>query len=209
LSGFGLTPEARFLSYCANSSQFSVNRVLSPEFKAELAGKTFMADDLARMAQTPLSGMVRFQERDLDVYLPNHNLHYTDRMSMAAGVEARVPLLDLELVDRVLKYPYSWRLKGGKTKAILRAAARGIVPDEIIDRPKAGLGAPYRKWLRYDLAELWNDLTSESEVKKRGWFDHSALQQARRDSQEGRQDLYMLQWAALTMELWARQYLDS
>ncbi len=82
------------------------------------------------------------------------------------------------------------------------------MPDEIIDRPKAGFGAPYRKWLRYDLAELWDDLTSEQAVQARGWFDYKALQDARARSQAGKDDLYMLQWAVLTIELWARQFID-
>ncbi|MBZ0169664.1 hypothetical protein MELA_01153 [Candidatus Methylomirabilis lanthanidiphila] len=77
-----------------------------------------------------------------------------------------------------------------------------------IDCLKAGFGAPYRKWLRYDLAELWDDLTSEQAVRARGWFDYKALQSARARSQAGKDDLYMLQWAVLTMELWARQFID-
>ena len=127
---------------------------------------------------------------------------------MAVGVEARVPLLDLKLVNTVARYPDAWLL-GRDTKVLLREAARGIVPDTIIDRPKAGFGAPYRKWLRYDLAELWHDLTSESAVKNRGWFDYAALQDARARSQSGQDDLYMLQWAVLTMELWARRFIDQ
>jgi asparagine synthase (glutamine-hydrolysing) len=81
-------------------------------------------------------------------------------------------------------------------------------PDEI-DRPKAGFGAPYRHWLRHDLADLWEELTSESAVRARGWFDHRALKAIRERSQSGRADLYMLQWAVLTVELWARRFLDE
>lgn len=142
-------------------------------------------------------------------YLPNHNLLYTDKMGMAAGVEVRVPLLDLELVKRVVTYPYEWLLGLGRTKVLFRDAARGIVPDEIIYRPKAGFGAPFRKWLRYDLQEMWNELTSEASLKKRGWFDYRALQGIREKSQAGREDLYMLQWAVLTIELWARKFIDQ
>ena len=92
---------------------------------------------------------------------------------------------------------------------ILRNAARGIVPDDIIDRPKAGFGAPYRKWLRYDLQQLWQDVTSRDSIAARGWFDYEAVQIVRKASQAGKADLYMLQWAIITLELWARQFFDG
>ncbi|HEY2918583.1 MAG TPA: asparagine synthase (glutamine-hydrolyzing) [Candidatus Binatia bacterium] len=202
------TPEQRFLSYCANTPEHEVSRIVSPEFKEALRGHTFLDDCLQHMNVTGLDGLQRLQERDLSIYLPNHNLLYTDKTAMAVGLEARVPLLDVELVNRVVRYPHKWLLAGRKTKVLLRDAARGVVPDEIIDRPKAGFGAPYRKWLRYDLAEMWNELTTEAEVRARGWFDYSALQDIRARSQAGKDDLYMLQWAILTVELWARQFID-
>ena len=198
----------RFLNLCANTPQAEISRIWSPEVRDALHSETFRDDDLRHIAATGLNGLSALQERDLTVYLPNHNLNYTDKMSMAAGVEARVPLLDMELVNTVPRYPYEWLL-GRETKVLLREAARGIVPDAIIDRPKAGFGAPYRKWLRYDLADMWHELSSESAVKSRGWFDYDALQDARNRSQAGQDDLYMLQWAVLTMELWARQFIDG
>lgn len=198
----------RFLNLCANTPQAEISRIWSPAARDALGAETFRDDCQRHIAATGLRGLAAVQERDLAIYLPNHNLNYTDKMSMAVGVEARVPLLDLELVNTVARYPYAWLL-GRKTKVLLRKAARGLVPDSIIDRPKAGFGAPYRKWLRYDLAEMWNDLTSKSAVKARGWFDYKALQDTRARSQSGQDDLYMLQWAVLTMELWARRFIDQ
>jgi len=202
------SPEQRFLGYCSNTPQEEITRILTPAVRAELNGKRLLDDCLRHMEAEGLSGLQRIQERDLGIYLPNHNLLYTDKMSMAVGVEARVPLLDIEVVNRVLTYPHNWHLDRGQTKVLFRDAARGVVPEEIIARPKAGFGAPYRKWLRYDLAEMWNDLTSEAAVRRRGWFDYAALQDARTRSQNGKDDLYMLQWAVLTIELWAQQFID-
>lgn len=198
----------RFLNLCANTPQAEINQIWSPEVQSVLRAETFYDDCQHHIITTGLNGLAAVQERDLAIYLPNHNLNYTDKMSMAVGVEVRVPLLDLELVNTVTRYPHDWLL-GRKTKILLREAARGIVPDSIIDRPKAGFGAPYRKWLRYDLAELWSDLTSETAIKSRGWFDYQAVQDARARSQAGHDDLYMLQWAVLTMELWARRFIDQ
>jgi len=201
--------DERFLAYCASTAEAEITRVLSPEFAAALGGKRFQDACLARMRESGLHGLPRMQERDLIGYLSNHNLLYTDKMSMAVGLETRVPFLDVELLDVALRYPAGWKLAGSTTKVLLREASRGVVPDDIIWRRKAGFGAPYRKWLRYDLAEMWDDLMSETAVKRRGWFDPVALREARQRSQDGKVDLYMLQWAALTLELWARRFLDS
>ena len=200
--------DRRFLAYCTTTRESELRQVLSPELRSEIGEETPTDQCHRRLVRNGLEGLNRFLERDLAVYLPNHNLLYTDKMGMAVGLEARVPLVDLELVSAVTSYPAEWKVDGARTKAILREAARGLVPDEVITRPKAGFGAPYRKWLRYDLAEMWNDLTSEVAVRRRGWFDHEMLHRARRRSQSGETDLYMLQWAVLTAELWARQFLD-
>jgi asparagine synthase (glutamine-hydrolysing) len=201
-------PDERFLTYCAATPEAEITRILSPDFRAALGGRRFKDACLDHLRERRLAGLERQQERDLAVYLPNHNLLYTDKMGMAVGLEARVPFLDVDLVEAAAGYPSAWKLAGSTTKAVLRDAARGVVPDPVIDRPKAGFGAPYRKWLRYDLAEVWDDVLSEPAVRRRGWFDHAALQDARRRSQAGQVDLYMLQWAALTLELWARKFLD-
>ncbi len=130
-------------------------------------------------------------------------------MGMAVGVETRVPLLDLSVVEAAMQYPYNWLVNRASDKLILRRAARGSVPAYIIDRPKAGFGAPYRKWLRYDLEELWEDITSRTSIQSRGWFNYDAIKKIRKFSQTGTVDLYMLQWSIITLELWSRQFLDK
>jgi asparagine synthase (glutamine-hydrolysing) len=209
LTSLDVPPDQRFLAYCAHSPDEAIFAVLSPELKAALGNRAPASACVERMEAAGLTGVDRWLERDLSVYLPNHNLLYTDKTSMASGVEVRVPLIDLEIVDLATRFPPDLKIQGTTTKAVLRAAARGLVSQEILDRPKAGFGAPYRKWLRYDLAEMWNDLTQESVVKKRGWFDVDGVRAIREESQSGRSDLYMLQWAILTIELWARQFLDG
>lgn len=209
LVSFEKNPDLRFMSYCANTPDEAILGILSPEVRREIGDRLPSDECVRHMDRVGLAGVDRWLERDLSVFLPNHNLLYTDKMGMAVGVETRVPLLDLELVNMVTAMPVEWKIRGGTTKAILRDVARGIVPDEVIDRPKAGFGAPYRKWLRYDLAEMWEDLTSEAVVKQRGWFSHEGLKRIRDLSQTGKEDLYMLQWAVLTIELWAKQFIDG
>jgi asparagine synthase (glutamine-hydrolysing) len=149
------------------------------------------------------------RERVLSIYLPNHNLLYTDKTGMAAGVEARVPPIDIKMTERVSRYPTAWLLRSRETTSILRHAASGILPRSLLTRRKAGFIAPFRKWLRYDLADTWNELTSEQSIRSCGWFEYDAVRNIRSRSQAGKEDLYMLQWAIVTIELWARQFIDD
>jgi asparagine synthase (glutamine-hydrolysing) len=189
----------RFLEYSRSNATDLVDRIWHPDLRPAAAATavTDSADWYIAAAQ-----------RDLGVYLPNHNLLYCDKMSMATGVEARVPFLDNDIVDLACRLPAAWKVARGETKVILRDAARTVVPTYIIDRPKAGFGAPYRTWLQRDLAEFWADLTSPQGIARRGWFDGPALEQIRRDSLQGRVDTYMLQWCVLCLELWSREFLD-
>jgi asparagine synthase (glutamine-hydrolysing) len=200
-------PDERFLAYCMSTPPAAVRSILHPDLQIELADDDPANDCRSRMQTGHLVGEDRYFERDLAVYLPNHNLLYMDKMSMACGVETRVPLLDRELVELACGLSPARKIVP-RPKAILRDAARGLVPDAIIDRPKAGFGAPYRQWLRHDLEPLWNDLTNPDAVTRRGWFSVDGLRSIREQSQTGRTDYYMLQWAVLTLELWAREFLD-
>jgi asparagine synthase (glutamine-hydrolysing) len=197
------SPVDQFLAWCAATPLEVVNSAF-----AEQVRDAFVVPDASSVLRTGGNDVDTCLDRDLSVYLPNHNLLYTDKMGMAVGVETRVPLLDMNLVSLATSFPAKWKLRP-TTKGILREAARGIVPDAIIDRPKAGFGAPFRHWLRHELVDLWNDVSCERSVNARGWFDHRALANIRAQSQSGRADFYMLQWAVLTTELWARRFLDE
>ena len=201
-------PVDQFLRYCMASPAHSIAEILSPEVREGVGAVDPVAECRTWIGERGLDGMNRFLDRDLGVYLPNHNLLYTDKMGMAVGLETRVPLIDNELVDLALRLPLASKIKGARTKVALREAARGLILDDIIDRPKAGFGAPFRKWLKHDLEELWNDVMNREAVERRGWFDYEGLSRARRRSLSGAVDLYMLQWAALSSELWAREFLD-
>jgi len=201
--------ERRFMAYCSANSDDHIGQILHPEIRADLQGRSSADKSLEIIRNCPAKNGNRYLYRDFVDYLPNHNLLYMDKMSMAVGVESRVPLLDMALVEQVTSMPFSWKVSGMNTKRILRDAAMGIVPNEIIYRSKAGFGAPYRKWLRYDLQELWEDITSDASVRRRGWFDVQGLRNIRSSSQSGSLDLYMLQWAVMTVELWARTFFDG
>jgi asparagine synthase (glutamine-hydrolysing) len=82
------------------------------------------------------------------LYLQDDILVKLDRASMLHGLEVRSPFLDVEVVDLARRLPSDWKLHGGHTKRLLRRAVAGLVPEEILRRPKKGFGMPVGAWLR-------------------------------------------------------------
>ena len=111
-------PVDQFLNYCMASPVTSIASVLSDDVQSSLGGVDPIGECRDRIHSSSIEGLNRFLDRDLGVYLPNHNLLYTDKMGMAVGLEARVPLIDNELVDFALKLPVTSKIKGAKTRLL-------------------------------------------------------------------------------------------
>jgi asparagine synthase (glutamine-hydrolysing) len=146
---------------------------------------------------------------DQKTFLPELNLTYSDKMSMAVSVEVRVPLLDQELAAFMRPLPARYKIHGMQQKYLFKKAMEGILPDEVIWRGKAGFGAPIRNWLKNDLAPMVDDLLSESSVRNRGFFDPQAIQALVDANATGAGDHAYRLWALLTFELWCRTFIDK
>jgi asparagine synthase (glutamine-hydrolysing) len=145
---------------------------------------------------------------DMKTFLPCLNLAYTDKTSMANSLEVRVPLLDHELVELAGRIPARLKIKGLTRKYILKKAAEAWLPRNIIYRKKAGFSAPLRAWLRRDLHDLVEDLLSESNINKRGYFDYREVRRLIDDNFAGREDNSLKVFQLLTLELWHREFID-
>lgn len=142
-------------------------------------------------------------------FLPDHNLNYTDKMSMAAGVEARVPYLDVDLVNFSTTIPPELKMKGTTTKYLLKKVAEKFLPKEIIYRSKAGFGAPVRKWIVSDMDEMIHERLSPARLNNRGIFNSSAVQQLIKDNKSGKVDGSYTVWSLLAIESWMEQFVDG
>ena len=141
-------------------------------------------------------------------FLCDHNLNYADKMSMAVGVEGRVPLLDVELVELATRIAPSLKQRGATGKWIFKKAMQGVLPEEVIWRPKTGFGAPVRRWLRKELRPLVDELLSEKAVRERGLFDAGTIRTLREDDAAGRVDGSYTLLSLLCIELWCRSFLS-
>jgi asparagine synthase (glutamine-hydrolysing) len=148
------------------------------------------------------------QYMDTKNYLPNDILTKVDRMSMAHSIEARVPLIDHKLVEFAATIPPELKLKGNTTKYILKKAMEGILPNEILYRPKRGFAIPLGRWFRGQLSMYVRDLLLSRKSLERGLFRKSYIERLIEMNDRGR-SLDLQLWTLITFELWCRRFIDE
>jgi asparagine synthase (glutamine-hydrolysing) len=146
---------------------------------------------------------------DLKTFLPCLNLMTTDKTSMAANLEVRVPFLNREMIEMAARMPPRLKLKGLKRKYILKRALESVLPEDVIWRKKAGFGAPIRSWLRGPLRPMIEDLLSEDAIKRRGLFNPREVRRVIEANFSGREDFNLQVFQLLGLELWQKEFVDS
>jgi asparagine synthase (glutamine-hydrolysing) len=141
---------------------------------------------------------------DTRLFLPGLNLAYTDRSSMAASVEVRVPFVDPVVARAAFSFAGGDKIRRRQGKIALKRAAESWLPREIVYRPKASFSAPLRAWVRNDLQEIINDVLVHGELAGSGMIRADALRNLIADEQAGREDRAKQIWQLLTLELWYR-----
>jgi len=144
---------------------------------------------------------------DLKSYLCDDILTKVDRMSMAVSLEARVPYLDLDLVALAFQVPSNLKLRGNRTKAILKEVAARHVPAECVYRPKEGFSIPIKQWLKTSLRPLMEDLLSDARLRRRGLFDPACVGRLKRQHLAGTHNHSHTLWSLMVFEAWADQWL--
>ena len=148
------------------------------------------------------------QYMDIKNYLPNDILTKVDRMSMAHSIEARVPLLDHKFVEFAATIPPELKLQGKTTKYIFKKAMEGILPDEILYRPKRGFAIPLGRWFRGQLSMYVRDLLLSRKSLGRGLFRKEYIERLIELNDRGR-PLDLQLWTLITFELWCRRFIDE
>jgi asparagine synthase (glutamine-hydrolysing) len=210
-SGAALEGDARLIEYFRWSRETDLFKLYTPEMREALGDETAglpMLEFLKKMpaSATPLERMLALEQR---FFLADHNLIYTDKMSMAAGVEVRVPFLDLALVQFARQIPIRFKQRGSEGKWILKKAMEPYLPHDVIYRPKSGFGAPLRRWMKNELRELLGDLLSVDSLKRRGLFEPTAVQDLIVSNDSGKIDASYTLLSLLCIEIWCRKFIDQ
>ena len=145
---------------------------------------------------------------DLKTFLPCLNLITTDKTSMAANLEVRVPFLNREMIELAARMPPRLKLHGLTRKYVLKRALENVLPKDVVWRKKAGFGAPIRSWLRGPLRQMMDDLLSEEAVKRRDLSRPAEVRRVIDANFSGREDFNLQVFQLLGLELWYRQFID-
>ncbi|HEX3905282.1 MAG TPA: asparagine synthase (glutamine-hydrolyzing), partial [Polyangia bacterium] len=142
---------------------------------------------------------------DFSTYMSGSVLTKVDRASMAHGLEVRPPLLDDALVDFAFSLPSRFKLRGRRGKVLLKRAARGQIPDAIIDRPKKGFAIPLAAWLRGPLAGRLEAAIAESPLWDLGLVDRAVFSTWQSEHRERKRDRSKPLWAFYVLDRWLRR----
>ena len=180
-------------------------RFYSDRFRRVAAAGDPLSAYAARIAVPPstreaLTGLLH---ADTTFYLPNDMLVKVDRMSMAHGLEVRVPFLDIELVGLVANLPAAYKLHRGRVrKHILRESLRGSIPDDVLDAPKSGFNVPLEAWMRGRLGDLLLDAAATRRDDLQSLLRLDAVEVMLKEHRQRRGDHAHALFAVLMLALW-------
>lgn len=149
----------------------------------------------------------RLMYLDIKTLLVDGYMEKTDKATMAASLEARIPLLDHRLVELSFRIPSRYKVKGLTTKAILKQAVRSLIPHEVIKRPKHGFAVPTDPWFRGQLKQFAFDVLTDPGAKHTTYFERTYVQRLWQEHNSGRHVWDTHLWLLLNFELWHRRYL--
>ncbi|MBB4634514.1 asparagine synthase (glutamine-hydrolyzing) [Longimicrobium terrae] len=206
-----LDTDRRMASYFWWSGEAVRRELYTPAFAAatrHLDTAAPLVETLARIPgeRDPLNRMLYLEAKH---FLADHNLNYTDKTGMSAGVETRVPLLDRELIDFATRIPPEMKQRGRVGKSIFKKSMEPFLPHDVIYRPKTGFGAPLRGWLHGELRDMRDDTLSAASLSRRGWFEPAAVARLLERDRRGEVDAAYTIFSLMCIELWCRMFVDA
>jgi len=147
---------------------------------------------------------------DFASYLPECLLAKVDIATMSVGLEGRSPFLDHEFLELTAKIPNGLKIKGlNQLKYILKKSLRGLVPDEVMDRPKKGFSVPIQKWFKNDLNQYVKDCLLSDKSLTSHIFNQTYIREMMDNHTVGKENYGHKLWALLTLELWFKEYFNE
>jgi asparagine synthase (glutamine-hydrolysing) len=208
LSTMALGPESWFVWRRTVFPTYLLEAVIAPEV---LAAATALPEDAAvdalRRDEQPL--LARLQRWDQGHYLPDDILVKVDRATMAHSLEARCPILDHRVIELAASQPSSRHGSAHDTKRLFREVIRPWVPADVLTRPKRGFGVPLRRWFQEGLIGWAREILLDPRSQQRGWTRPPQVGAMLEQHAAGQRDHAKRLWALISLELWARRYLDG
>lgn len=158
--------------------------------------------------RTQLDPLNRLMYVDLKTWLVDTYMEKTDKASMAASLEVRLPFLDPHLVELAFQIPGPYKIHRGRTKHVLKEAVRSLIPTEVLRRPKHGFSVPTDPWFRGPLKSFAFEVLLDGRARQRGYLNREVIEKLWREHVEGRHVWNEHLWLLLNLELWQRAYIE-
>jgi asparagine synthase (glutamine-hydrolysing) len=205
----GMTPAARYVTWMSPFPDERRRALLRPDFAAPEEDAATAGIHSAWESSSATDLLDVMLDVDVNTYLPDDLLVKIDIATMAYSVEARSPLLDHAVMELAASLPAGYKLGGGVTKRVLKEAFRGVVPDDILDRPKKGFGVPLRHWFRDELRDLPREMLLDPGAGTREWLEPHEVERLIDEHRDERADHSLRLWTLLQLETWHREVVDA
>lgn len=200
----------RYINYICYFTNEMKSEIYTEEFKKKMTGIDSYDLVASKFSEAKTKDkMDQCLYADFSTYLPDDLMTKVDIDTMTVALEGRSPFLDHEMLELTAKIPFELKLKKWNNKKyILKEALRGIVPDEVMFRPKMGFGAPIDVWFRGELRNYAHDTLLSEKATSRGLFKKEAVKNLLdAHNNTGISFAYHI-WALITLELWFQEYFD-
>jgi asparagine synthase (glutamine-hydrolysing) len=209
LAGLDRDPARQYLNWVYYLDEARKAALLVPgEGRGGLPAHRVLQAHLDRLAPRFADGN-RFLYLDVETFLPDNLLDYSDRMSMAWGLELRVPFLDPRLVEFAFSVPFDRKLNRRGSKVLLRETFADLIPAENRRTPKKGFNVPLGAWMRTKLDRYFDERMPRDAVRREGIFDFDAIAQLRDEHRRGQRDNAYELFAILMFDAWYQRYLRA
>ena len=203
MSVLGLDAPDRYAAYMTQLNGLDRDQLYTPEYRRTLSEPAVLEVIRAPWRESTATDIVdRMLDVDTVTYLTDDLLAKMDIATMAHSLEGRSPLLDHEFMEFAASLPATDKLSGRSYKVGLKEAARGWVPDEILDAPKRGFRLPIHEWLRGDLRDYARDVLLDPAAIERGHFNRGYVERLLAEHADSEADHSQGIWTLLMYELW-------
>lgn len=208
--GMNLSSKDRYWQWAGYAGKDETLKMLHPDLRINMWLKDFVPRRKNILQHLPAKENINdILFTDMHLVLPSDMLTKVDLMSMANGLEVRVPFLDFEVVNFVFSLPDQYKINSGIRKRILQDSFRDILPRQLYNRPKKGFEVPLLKWFRNEMKSLiTEDLLSEKFIQQQGVFEYAEIDKIKKQlfsSNPG--DIHARIWGLIVFQWWWRKYM--
>lgn len=198
-----LEPDSMYALWMSHFTPEQKKSLYTDSFSKQLSGRDSWEPMHAFAREVPgMEPVNRAMYVDVHTFLPNNLLQYSDRMSMAHGLESRVPFADYRLIETMAAAPSRLKATAKRTKILLRDAMSPKLPKSVISAPKQGFTPPMGAWLNGCLGNEMNLLSNSPKIVREGYFTANAIDELITSHQRGFRDHSLRIWALLVFNSW-------